>query len=213
LSWLAESLEGAEQAQAAEVLEQCPTVVLHEGTSHPAARLPNAEFLLVEEGIVLVTRLRPGATRRMILAVVGAGAVLTPPAIDDRLEVLAPTWLTALTPPAREALLKLPGAATALTDGLAAQLGDAFESLGHFASVRHVERVREKLLQLARTHGRVVPGGIRLDLPLTHELLGEMIGSARETVTWAVAQLAREGFLSREGRSYRLAVSPEALAS
>ena len=213
MSWLVEGLEGDEQAQAAEILEQCPTVVLREGTSHAAARLPSAEFLLVEEGIVLITRLRAGATRRMILAVAGEGAVLTPPGVDDRLEVLAPTWLTALTPAAREALLRLPGAATVLADGLAAQLTDAFESLGHFSSVRHVERVREKLLQLARSHGRVVPGGIRLDLPLTHELLGEMIGSARETVTWAVAQLTREGFLSREGRCYRLAVSPEALAS
>ena len=50
-------------------------------------------------------------------------------------------------------------------------------------------------------------------LEVTHELVGEMVGSARETVTWAFAQLAREGFARREGRAYRLAVSPEALAS
>ena len=70
-----------------------------------------------------------------------------------------------------------------------------------------------KLLQLARAHGKVVRDGVRLDLPLTHELLGEMVGSARETVTWALAELSKEGFVAREGRSYRLIVPPDLLAS
>ncbi|MGZ4388260.1 MAG: helix-turn-helix domain-containing protein, partial [Gaiellaceae bacterium] len=93
------------------------------------------------------------------------------------------------------------------------ELRDRQESLAAFASVRHADRVREKLLQLARAHDRVGPGGIRLDLPLTHELLGEMVGSARETVTWALAELQREGFVRREGRTYRLSVAPELLAA
>jgi CRP/FNR family transcriptional regulator len=149
----------------------------------------------------------------MILAVAGPGAVLLPPGRDERFEALADSWLTAITPAARERLLELPGARETLLDGLADELRERQESLAHFSSVRHVDRVRDKLIQLARVHGKVVPGGVRLDLPLTHELVGEMVGSARETVTWAFAQLAREGFVSREGRSYRLAVSPEALAS
>jgi CRP/FNR family transcriptional regulator len=107
----------------------------------------------------------------------------------------------------------VPGAAAALVEALAEQLRERQESLAQFSSVRHVERVRDKLLQLARAYGRVVPGGVRLDLPLTHELVGELVGSARETVTWAFAELSREGFVRRDGRSYRLAVAPEALAS
>ena len=100
-----------------------------------------------------------------------------------------------------------------MVEALEGELRERQESLAQFSSVRHVDRIRDKLLQLARTHGRVVPGGVRIDLPLTHELMGEMVGSARETVTWAFSELAREGFLSREGRTYRLAVAPEALAS
>src|SRR5919108_483840 len=108
-----------------------------------------------------------------------------------------------------------PSGSTTRAPGLAPmrvvdELRERQATIGHFASVRHVERVREKLLQLARTHGKVVPGGVRLDLPLTHELVGEMVGSARETVTWAFAQLAREGFARREGRAYRLPASPAA---
>ncbi|HSP74458.1 MAG TPA: helix-turn-helix domain-containing protein, partial [Gaiellaceae bacterium] len=67
------------------------------------------------------------------------------------------------------------------------------------------------LLQLARDHGRVAARGIRLDLPLTHELLADMIGSSRETVTMALAELQREGFVSRSGRFYRLDVAPDEL--
>jgi CRP-like cAMP-binding protein len=74
-----------------------------------------------------------------------------------------------------------------------------------------VKRVREKLLQLARTHGRVASDGVHLDLPLTHELIAQTTGSARETVTAAIAELTREGFLVRDGRDYRLTIPPELL--
>lgn len=213
MSWLLEDLAGDERREAARSLEGCPILILREGVSYPPARIPAAELLLVEEGLLLLTRLRPGATRRMVVAVAAPGSALLPPASDGRIEVAAAARVTVLTPSARRGLLRVPGAAEALLDALAHELDDAQESLAQFASVRHVERVRDKLLQLARSHGRVVPGGVRLDLPLTHELLGEMVGSARETVTWAAAQLTREGFLRRDGRVYRLVVPPEALAS
>ena len=213
MSRLLDGLEDGERDAGAAALESCPTVALRIGASRAGTRLPEAALLVVEEGIVLVSSLRPGATRRMIVAVAGAGSVLLPPAPYERLDALVDSWLTALTPAATDVLTALPGAGAAIVDGLTEQLRERQESLAQFSSVRHVERLREKLLQLARSHGKVVPGGVRLDLPLTHELLGEMIGSARETVTWAIAQLAREGFVRREGRAYRLSVSPEALAS
>ena len=43
------------------------------------------------------------------------------------------------------------------------------------------------------------------------ELLAEMIGSARETVTRAVDALEQNGFLRRQNRGYVLRVSPGAL--
>jgi CRP/FNR family transcriptional regulator len=73
--------------------------------------------------------------------------------------------------------------------------------------------VRDKLIQLAREHGRVRRDGVLLDFPLTHELLGEMVGSARETVTRALDELEEEGFVTRRGRSYRLNVAPEVLGT
>ncbi|HEY1365719.1 MAG TPA: Crp/Fnr family transcriptional regulator [Gaiellaceae bacterium] len=201
-----------EQHVAAAVLGGCPRIALPAGTVRAAGRIPDAPLLVVEDGLVLVTSVRPAATRRMIVALAGPGSFLLPLAPGERLGPLIDSSITAVQADAYARLLALPGAARAIAEGLALELRERQDSLAQFSSVRHVERVREKLLQLARSHGRVSADGIRLDLPLTHELVGEMVGSARETVTWAFGQLAREGFLRREGRSYRLAVAPGGLA-
>jgi CRP-like cAMP-binding protein len=200
-----------ERHAAASILGGCPRIALPAGTVRAAARIPDASLLVVEDGLVLVTSVRPASTRRMIVALAGAGSFLLPLGPGERLGPLVDSSITAVRPDAYARLLALPGAARAIAEGLALELRERQDSLAQFSSVRHVERVREKLLQLARSHGRVSADGIRLDLPLTHELVGEMVGSARETVTWAFGQLAREGFLRREGRSYRLAVAPAGL--
>jgi CRP/FNR family transcriptional regulator len=109
------------------------------------------------------------------------------------------------------ALLHVPAAAEAIVDALLEELRERQQSLAHFGNVVHAERLRAKLLQLARTHGALVAGGIEVELPLTHELLGQAIGSARETVTVAVQTLEREGFLTRVGRRYRLTISADFL--
>jgi CRP-like cAMP-binding protein len=62
-----------------------------------------------------------------------------------------------------------------------------------------LERVRQKLLQFARAHGRVASDGVHLDLPLTHELIAQTTGSARETVTAATAERRREASSSARG--------------
>ena len=211
MSVLLEGLDGAERAAAVAVLVRCPTLRLTAGQAR--LQVNDAALLPLEEGIVLVTSRRAGASRRMVVAVAGPGAVLLPPGAGERLEAVTDARLTVVGEAARTELLAVPGAAATLVGALAEQLRERHESLAQFSSVRHVERVRDKLLQLARVHGRVVPDGVRLDLPLTHELVGEMVGSARETVTWAFAKLAQEGFVTRDGRTYRLSVAPEALAS
>jgi CRP-like cAMP-binding protein len=57
------------------------------------------------------------------------------------------------------------------------------EAIETFGSTLHIERVRGKLLQLARNYGRVALDGMRIDFPLSHTLLADMVGSSRETVT------------------------------
>jgi CRP-like cAMP-binding protein len=59
-----------------------------------------------------------------------------------------------------------------------------------------------------------VPGGVRIDFPLTHQLLADMVGSARETVSLAISELVRDGLVRRESRFYILRItSSELLAA
>jgi CRP/FNR family transcriptional regulator, anaerobic regulatory protein len=113
----------------------------------------------------------------------------------------------------RDELLGSREAARLLVDGLEETLRQKHGAIVSLSRLHHVDRVREKLIELAREHGRVGRDGIRLDFPLTHDLLGEMVGSARETVTRALDELQREGFVVRRGRTYSVNLEPEQLAA
>ena len=142
---------------------------------------------MVEDGAVLVISGREG--RRLIVAIAGRGSLLVPPAEGEQFTAVGTARLTAVVREAHEALLLEPAAARAITDGLIDAVSDREETLANFARYPYSERVRAKLLQLARRHGRVSAAGVAIDLPLTHELIADMVGSTRETVTWAIRNL------------------------
>jgi CRP/FNR family cyclic AMP-dependent transcriptional regulator len=206
VSRLLDDLGGEERARAGRVLATCPRIEIARGQ---AARPRDAALLVVEDGIVVLSA---ADARTIAIAVAPAGDVLAPLADGEQLRGLTDARVTAVTREAECALLRIPGAAQAVADGLVAALRDRKASLAIFARFPHSERVRGKLLQLARRHGRVVEGGVVIDLPLTHDLLAESVGSTRETVTLALRELMRSGFVERAGRRIRLRVAPEELA-
>ena len=65
-------------------------------------------------------------------------------------------------------------------------------------------RITLMLWHLAARWGKVEPGGIRLPLPLTHQLLGRLIGAERPSVSHALARLARAGTVTRYGDEWHL---------
>lgn len=69
-------------------------------------------------------------------------------------------------------------------------------------AVTHLPRAHPRLLilfwLLAERWGKVGPEGVHVSLPLTHEVLGMLIGAQRPTVTIALQRLARAGLLVRE---------------
>src|SRR5207248_3217813 len=92
------------------------------------------------------------------------------------LVALASFEYVALTPAAivpigatdRDRLLESPVAARLFVEALAETLRQKQAAVASLSRLHHVDRVREKLLELAREHGRVGRDGIRLDFPLTH---------------------------------------------
>ncbi len=81
-------------------------------------------------------------------------------------------------------------------------------------AVTHLPRAYVRLLilfwLLAERWGRVGTDGVYVTLPLTHEVLGTLIGAHRPTVTIALQRLTRAGFLIRE-RSDRWLLTNDAI--
>ena len=61
-------------------------------------------------------------------------------------------------------------------------------------------RLAKELLHLADDLGDETPKGTRLTLRLTHELLSNLVGTSRETVTLLIHKFEEIGLLRREGR-------------
>jgi CRP-like cAMP-binding protein len=60
------------------------------------------------------------------------------------------------------------------------------------------------LWHLAARWGRVEPGGVRLPLPLTHQLLGRLVGAERPSVSHALARLAQSQLVTGHGDEWHL---------
>lgn len=208
-SHLLDGLRPIDSERAAEILGECSTVVVDAGETHFPTSFAQAALLVVEEGLVVLRTGAPGLTRSIIAGEAGPGRVLLPPTGDEVLCGLLESRLTVITHEARERLMRVRGAADAVLEQLELTLHDCQEAIGNFANPRHVERVRLKLLQLARTYGRVARDGIRIDFPVSHTLLAEMTGSTRETVTRSLYELEQSGFVERRGHTYHLLVPPE----
>jgi CRP/FNR family transcriptional regulator, cyclic AMP receptor protein len=80
-------------------------------------------------------------------------------------------------------------------------------------AIAHHQRVDDRLLltlwHLAERWGRVLPEGIAVPLPLSHQRLADLVGAHRPAVTSAIGTLTRRGSLSRRAdRTWILRGSP-----
>ena len=60
------------------------------------------------------------------------------------------------------------------------------------------------LWHLATRWGKVEPGGIRISLPLTHRLLGQLVGAERPSVSHALSRLADAGLVTGRADEWHL---------
>jgi Crp-like helix-turn-helix domain len=195
----------------ADLVSGLPALELEAGATLQPHDVDGVALVVVERGLVVLRSAVPGSARRTITCHAGSGALILAPGEGEALGALTDCRLVSISNDARDRLLQSSDAAALLLDGLAETLRQKHATIASMSLLHHVDRVREKLIELARLHGRVGPRGIRLDFPLTHDLLAEMTGSARETVTRALDELQRQGFVQRNGRIYSVHVSPNAL--
>ncbi len=137
---------------------------------------------------------------------VGPGDVLRPWAEVDReiAQHARESWI--VTRRARLALLDRSFAVSVSAwPEIAANLSDRISMrvgwMALFSAIQGVRRVDDRLLAILWSYadrwGRVTPGGVLLELELTHRLLAGVIGARRPSVTTALKALEANGALTR----------------
>jgi CRP/FNR family transcriptional regulator, cyclic AMP receptor protein len=192
-----------------------------------------AAVFLVESG-VLVLMAATGAGRCSLVAAVGAGEVFGEESLSAFVSGLSADDVRACSGarpwgpfqpearalgPARVLSMPAEGLRWAclrdpiLAAGLSWRLADAAQRMGRrlaaTLSMPVAGRVAGALWELARVGGRRTPIGVRIELPVTQELLGSLAGATRESVNRALRTLASEGCIRRVGRTYVLPPEPD----
>jgi CRP-like cAMP-binding protein len=99
------------------------------------------------------------------------------------------------------ALEEEPGLALVLLRSIVGRLRDADRKRAEFVALDVVGRVAHRLLELADTYGAPADGGgIRIGLALSQRELAGWVGSSREAVNKALAQLEERGLIAAERR-------------
>ena len=166
---------------------------------------PLETSLLIVEGLLLRRLIIDG---RCCAELVGPGDIVRPWDSEPAGDLPAPTSVRwRVINPTRVAFLDpqfITGAAAwpELLGALLTRAVRRSQSLAVHLTVSSMPRVDDRLWllfwHLADRWGTVTAAGVRLDLPLTHELLAELVGSHRPTATSALARLAKRGLVARE---------------
>jgi CRP/FNR family transcriptional regulator, cyclic AMP receptor protein len=174
-----------------------PALQLADGPWAPPDALARAVGIVVLDGLVVGT----GTTfARPDVRLLGPGDVLdggtlTEPEVAWR--ALRHAHLAVLDSAFVLAARKRP----ALIVGLARRLAEAQREQHMRAHICAMPRVEERILallcHLAHRWGHVTPDGVTLTLPVTHELLGSLIGARRPTVSLAIRALTEQHLLRR----------------
>jgi CRP-like cAMP-binding protein len=163
-------------------------------------------FLVVEGIVMKVTTFAD----RSALELLGPGDLLAPPLTAARQEESPAVSryiahglasLAVLDDRFRRAARRWPG----ILDCLHERLGRQTHRASRHLAILHLPRVEDRIValfaDLAERFGRMTPDGIVIDLPLTHQLIGDLVASRRPTVTIALHTLAADDVVQRlDGR-------------
>lgn len=157
--------------------------------------------LLILEGLVAF---QTEAGHRTATELLGAGDLLIPPIARaesliervDRWRILGPTRLALLDEEFAERTRAFPEIVYALLRRSGRRLTD----IGTLRTITCQPRLEVRLVLLlwhfATRWGRVDGAGIRISLPLTHQLLGQLVAAERPSISHALRRLADAGLVT-----------------
>lgn len=181
---------------AAERLLQAPMLTLTDGTVPPVPR--STTVLLLTDGM-LVRRVTLGKGRSAEL--LARGDVLFPAReeaasfVRSEWETVEPVRLAAIDLSAGAAIWRWPQICT----GIATRAIDRSRAWAVQAAIMSIVGVEERLhlllWALSERWGRVTGAGVSLDLRVHQQVLAEMVGARRPTVSMALGRLCKRGLL------------------
>lgn len=193
-----------EDARAAAHLLRAPVIAVGGPVWQPRSYDGELVFgLLILDGLI-GRRLRVGSAVSMEL--LGPGDVVRPweesvhwTLVEPELDwcVFAPARLALLDERVTQVIARRPQLVIAFSGRLLRRA----RSASYLSAITHLTRVEDRLLatlwHLASTWGRVTPLGVRLPFRLTHQVLGEIVGAQRPSVSASLQRLQARGQLER----------------
>lgn len=165
--------------------------------------------LLVLEGLIAFD---VGVGDRTATELIGAGDLLTQSGgRDDAMlqrragwRVLAPTQLALLDAEFAARVRPWPQVVHALLRRAARRTAELDEIRAIACHPRLEVRLDLLFWHLAARWGRVEPSGIRLTLPLTHRLLGQLVAAERPSISHALGRLSNAGLVTGTAGDWHL---------
>jgi len=198
-------------------LLRAPVVILDRGDPGPPEYDAATTFgLLVLSGLM---GRRVGIGQAHAIELLGPGDILRPWDHDHELDCVPAEIGWRVFEPVRLAVL---GSAITRVIGQRPELLIAFSgrllhrarASAYLTAVSHFTSIDDKVLvtlwHLASRWGRVSPRGVEITLSLTHEVIGEIVGARRPTITLALSRMVRRKTLGRGARgTFILLDSPQ----
>ena len=198
--------EGLSPEEREQVARVCPERRFSKGsTIFAPGDTPDALYVLLS-GLVTLSHLSEGG-QESILRVFGPGDVfgelfLTVPARPFLARALTPCVVTVIPGKTFLHLLStIPRIGFNFTCVLSRHLAEMALDRGLSSHKWSSQRLALTLLKLGAAHGVEERAGRAVALPLTHQILADMIGTSRETVTRHLRRLKQQGIVSQRGRT------------
>lgn len=170
-----------------------------------APGMPSESIYFIEQGRVRLTRLSPDG-RTVILALLGPGDMIGEAAWesgehDSYGETLEDARIYQLSRESFENLVRQnPEFGLRLIQVIGFRLKQAQARIEDLVFRQVPSRVARLLVSLAEHHGKVTPNGIRVEFPLTHQEIADMVGSSRVTVTQVLNKFRSSHWIGIESK-------------
>jgi CRP/FNR family transcriptional regulator len=171
---------------------------------------PMRTFLCVS-GTIKATKLLASG-REILITILQSGSLWSDRAVlngywkDVFLEAMEPTEILAIDNESFERSIRLrPEHLATFMMRISDQVSDALTLLDDFRGRDVASRLARVLVRFSHEYGVPTENGVRIELPVTHQDLANMIGTARETVSRNMARFRQQGFV-RDGHMATLEI-------